>query len=447
MPRILLIPLDDRPCCLQFVERLAEMAEVTLITPPLELLGRFLQPGNPAGLRGWYAEHAPGCDLAIVSLDMLTFGGLVASRNLSTSLDSALLELDAFFALDGPPVLAFQSIMRTAPTQSSDDDVRWASTILELSQAVDPERIERLSKSLPPERLAAYRRARERNHQLNRTALERVGGKLSGLLLGIDDSKTRGWNIDEIRALEPLLGGRSAWITPGTDESAHLLLARAAARQRDLQVVWSQPAVAEVVGAYEDRSMGQLLTAQMAAADLRVLSSSTRQLLVYGVHGPQREAAEQQSTTVDPIWVEQIAGSLQPVIADVRYANGGDLSLLTALQPGHLQGYAAWNTAGNTIGTALATAALGKDDHASRRFTAERLGDDGLYQGLHRQLLRKRLNHPGLTLSTEELKQANAYLNGHFLEEWKARIAQLGVRVDSATLPWGRLFEAQVTAS
>ena len=445
------------------------MAGVTLLTPPTELLGCFLTPGQPEALRDWYASHASTCDQAIVSLDMMAFGGLVASRNPRTSLETAQSQLDAFLSIQGPPVLAFQSILRTAPTQTSAEDVEWASMLMALSQARDPDEIEQLKRAVPPSRLAAYRAVRERNHALNRWVVERVSqGRLAGLLLGIDDSKTRGWNVDEIHALEPLAEGLPVWITPGTDESAQLLLIRAVARERQLELVWSHPELPGCVTAYEDRTLGRLLQAQLAAAGLVAVESHARKLLIHGRLGPQAEARNQVPQPVEPGFLEALSD--QSVVADVAYANGGDLSLLTALRQRDLLtglwGYSAWNTAGNTIGTALASLSLGDGSEVGRRFLAERIGDDGLYQAVHRQEIQAELGHPGLTLSPAELARARQWLGGPFLNQWSDWVEPLYRGTDLALqargdnpvsgspsraslrfdLPWQRLFEVSLEA-
>ena len=77
------VPLDDRPCCLDFPARLAPV-----LLPPVELLGRFQQPGRGAELVEWLAiQDVAG---AVVSLDMVAWGVLVASRHPASDLQQAL---------------------------------------------------------------------------------------------------------------------------------------------------------------------------------------------------------------------------------------------------------------------------------------------------------------------------------------------------------------------
>jgi len=51
--RILLVPLDSRPAAGQFAQMIAHMANVDVMLPPYEQLGRFTVPGSPAGVLSW----------------------------------------------------------------------------------------------------------------------------------------------------------------------------------------------------------------------------------------------------------------------------------------------------------------------------------------------------------------------------------------------------------
>ena len=88
-------------------------------------------------------------------------------------------------------------------------------------------------------------------------------------------------------------------------------------------------------------------------------------------------------------------------LLDVSYANGGDLRFMKQLarmtEPDRLCGYAAWNTAGNSLGTILAQilACRGHNTEDNQRFTAERLLDDLLYQAAVRQTFSERLAGSG----------------------------------------------------
>jgi len=204
--RLALIPLDDRPCCRLFPTRLAEMAGHHLQTPPRPLLGKYLDPGDPGRLMDWLEtllkrRQEPPTGL-LLSLDMLVWGGLVASRRLDPPADSSLKNLKRLAILSQRrPTWAFMSLMRTAPTQTSLEEVEQATRLTELAlwmsrQARDlpgaSEKVQALRQGIPASWVDRYLQARRRNLALNLTALRRaVECDWRHLLLGIDDSRHR----------------------------------------------------------------------------------------------------------------------------------------------------------------------------------------------------------------------------------------------------------------
>ncbi|HVF86369.1 MAG TPA: DUF4127 family protein, partial [Pyrinomonadaceae bacterium] len=93
--RVLLIPLDDRPPCLQFPIMQGLIADAEVVAPPREMLGRFTVPGDAERIAAWVrAQDFTRFDRVIVSIDMLAYGGLVASRVHRTPRDEAMRRLD-----------------------------------------------------------------------------------------------------------------------------------------------------------------------------------------------------------------------------------------------------------------------------------------------------------------------------------------------------------------
>lgn len=484
MNPLLLVPLDDRPCCLQFVTRLAEISGIEIEVAPEEWLGRFLEKGQPDQILDWLESRIPSSRGAIVSLDMLCFGGLVASRSVAPDLaDPALDRLKRFMDLipENYPVWASNSIMRTAPTQTTPEEVLQAQILVELSSRFADrmddmfsgrncsmegaeqvrESLEYLTRQLPADFLRNYLAARKRNQLLNVTALQGVlQRKFQHLLFGIDDSKTKGWNVLEIAALQRRLPPVGASIAPGTDENAMLLLSRACrAGSRSFNLVVNE-GILKQVSAYEDRNLAELLACQMQTANLTTSRSESEtpfSLFIHGHDGPQGEAENQppRGSEVSPYFISTLQNSLakghRVVVADITYANGGCRNLARAIAPymDELLGYCAWNTTGNTIGTALgligcaAAKPTAEQRRAEKRFLWERVIDDAVYQSQVRLDYRRQLGHLGLRLDDQQLQDIEPKLKSS-LTEAATGLGFKAIPDFQVRLPWGRLFEAEV---
>jgi Protein of unknown function (DUF4127) len=162
------------------------------------------------------------------------------------------------------------------------------------------------------------------------------------------------------------------------------------------------------------------------------------------------------------LWAAHGRG-LPVALVDLAYANGGDPwllrhSLAQPLPP--LFTYAGWNTASNSLGSALAHATLvwaavhadgsAEDSHApnaphtawsapaSTHVLALRLLEDGLYQAVQRQTLRGCLLEA--SASAADLERLALELVLPWANTWAAQRG-LPWRVQHVALPWQRTFE------
>ncbi|MGM9992634.1 MAG: DUF4127 family protein [Candidatus Bruticola sp.] len=421
MPSLLLLPLDDRPCCWQFPQRLAEIAGCRVTLPPEQYWRgedkRLPERANPYALSllGWMAAAAAsesdrlaGC---IVSADALFYGGLVSAR--CPADPSSLDKIAAQFWRQSRtwPLLLFSSIMRAAPTQYTAADVRAAVRLTELSQAAAAQFEEVHSRC--PEKMRAEiekevlsGRSWAAAYQLNSTFLskylemrrrkDRANCSLLAswlqteadlqcqpidscryLAFGLDDSKTAGFNLWEAKFLQMGLANcPSASLGAGTDETAMLLLARAIWPQGKLEIVWPYRGASEQIGLYEGQTLAEVLAAQARWLGAELLEKGqggewAAQIFIYAPWQHQLEACQQVEHGADlpePLWSQwraELLNSLEQgrtvFVADLAYANGGSGQLVNWLiQSGCLKnlcGYSGWNTLGNSLGTVLAWAA------------------------------------------------------------------------------------------
>lgn len=500
---ILFIPLDDRPCTRDFPTRLAPLLGQVVTRPPDELLGTFTQAGQPEPLCDWLAEHLPAADGSVVSLDMLLFGGLVASRaphrTLAQTRETLALVRDRL-GLARAPVDLFSILMRVPPFCTSDRDRRFSDRLLAFSAAsakagAQPGplarlRLAALRRAIPAEFLRRYMETRARNHAVNVEALAWAReGAVDYTLIGMDDSKTEGFNVAERAMLEPLLTAGRSDLLPGADEAALLLMARRALLQAGhplrLAVHYSPPGFGERVTRYEDRSVRALVEAHARVIGLQVVEGAADiDLFVNGCGRGQLEAATQllapRPSARHRELARHIADAVEAdrlvAVADLGYANGGDRSFLVALGDAvdlpRLGAFAAWNTAGNTVGTALSHAVLRAlqlrsphidaraAEHAHQRFLLERLLDDTLYQSvvrseIARPLALERVNIYALgeRHADVEAKVAARLSNlseTFFDRHFRGRVSR-GFRLEGplrlrTQLPWPRIFEVDVDA-
>jgi Protein of unknown function (DUF4127) len=482
--RVLFIPLDDRPPCLQFPEKMAQIAQVELVSPPRALLGKFTQPGDSQGIGQWIdAQDLSQFDAAIVSLDMLLYGGLVASRVFDTQLPDVKRRLQILHNIrkKAPqlPIYGSSVIMRLAPTADGKNEAyreklaRWAEFSPDTTQA---ERVQKWAQEIPAEALQRYQQARTRNAQVNRWSLDLAQKNFfQYLILSQDDAHPRGVHVREREALvrqvqAQQLTDRVA-IQPGADEVSMLLLARLLADKHRFQprirVVFSSEKMADQAMPFEDRPLRQTVSAHIRATGAQEVTDTTHADLFFYVFTSRSDTAATRR------FVQQLHRSTQQgrqiILADIDPkgdVQGGDVTFTENLRQlgafSRLAGYACWNTAGNAIGTALPHGllwALVQQKHragapkAQQWFMLNRLLDDYAFHSLVRPKAQRLIREKGW--NSFRLSDAQAEEIRFFCEKELQSLAPTyleavvgptagSVPKLSFALPWNRTFEAEI---
>jgi hypothetical protein len=223
------------------------------------------------------------------------------------------------------------------------------------------------------------------------------------------------------RRLEARIDALQVWdrtdVYPGADEVAAVLLARAivnsSGRKPKVFVRYPSTQSEHSVMLYEDRLLGELVKAHLRAAGCVPASRANTADLIFAVNAPAIKQAHRQPNfeVVDtanrhlPEFLERIQDDLESqrpvVIADVAYANGAEDRLITLLlaqiDVTKLAGFGAWNTAGNTLGGAIASGVIAlecQNPLALCEANFSRFVDDWLYQGRVRGEVRETLENP-----------------------------------------------------
>lgn len=436
--RILFIPMDDRPCTFKMPVRMANIVQAEFVTPDVELLGSFKMPGNSDKLLEWLKNLEGEFDGAIISTDMILYGGLVASRIHKISKDTVKSRLREFMEIIDSKrkslgkVFLFSSLLRVMPTITDESLIPLMDSIVSFScesyhakkgNENAEKNLNNLRESIPEKLLEEYLKTRERNFCINKTLIEEAAKDFFDfLLIGIDDSKTTGLNILEKEMLEESIDSFSikekAIIATGTDEMAVLLLARLLTEKTGLHptihTIFSNSEGKDMVGRYEDRSYENIakLHSKIAGGDC-CESRKDADILLY-IHNPSGDQKEAASQKLDIMGKKNVMNFIYSInksiekgrmtaLADVFYANGADSIMVSKLIENinifSLASFAAWNTSGNTLGTSIAhaiiffiaekTITLPEDKKealsAHVLLLMERFIDDWLYQAEIRQ--------------------------------------------------------------
>jgi hypothetical protein len=380
--KVILIPLDSRPAAGQFAQMIGSMADVDVTLPPYELLGRFTSAGAPEAILHWLGQQdLSTVSAVIVSTDMIAYGGLIASRTNETTYDTAmhrLRELEQIRAT-APKVrfYGFSAIMRLTPTATR-KAAAWRLNLGRYAELKERYRrlgtpsllasLRNLTAKIPPLEIERYEATRARDHKVQESLIRMTGkGLFDYLILGQDDAQPFGPHIPETAHLREVvdhlgIAGRT-YFCEGIDQHANVLLSRAILRGTTwvphIRILYSDPDAKSKIADYESKNIEQSLLDQILASGARPATDEGYDYTLY-LNTPGRDETRFQAFLTS---LNEEADKGSPIsVADINLAKDGtaDPELFQSLvQNGRmvkLLSYAGWNTAGNTMGTAVPAA-------------------------------------------------------------------------------------------
>ena len=489
---LLALPVDGRPVVREQVQWLVQSAGWALQVPEVQDLGHLRQPADRDALAQWLRAHHTQAAALVLSIDMLVYGGLVPSRFIDDGLPDLFERLELLRTLKAQqptrPFLAFAATMRISNNNVSEEEkLYWrdyGSLIWQWSyfsdkfavhdDAADRARAEAAAHAIPNAVQRDYLVTRARNFAVNQKLLDFVAeGVIDRLILPQDDTAEFGFNIAERRELQRQVQTRGlvdrVLIYPGADEVLHTLCAHAVAtlRQDPPLKLWlscSDPAhVSQLHALYEDRPVLDSLRSQVQAVGAVLVDDVAEADAVLAVHtqGMQqgdwamRKALPQpQPTTQVQAWLATLQrgalAELPLAVVDLAYANGGDPVLVDQLAASgalhQLAAYAGWNTASNSLGSALAQMVLARGRYLAadnQRNVVLRLAEDWGYQSWLRQDLRNAIHATGSNESAMGALPLAALADAMVVPALNAWCAAQGLpwRIAHSYLPWDRTFE------
>lgn len=385
--RVLLVPLDSRPPCGRFVRDAARIVGVEIVLPPAELLDEYFRPGDTAALQSWTKAHIADCDAAILSVDQLLHGGLLASRQAKKTQDdeNALLQFlrDLRAAHPATPIYAFSILPRMTPPDGLCDwheqkrlmeYSRLKGKLARETRPKDEElaALETLRASIAPEMLAQYEALFANYADFGQRLIALAeSGTLDRLIIGQDDSEPDSIPNLILRQFSQILAAKGigedrVFLTQGADELALSLLAAVEAEREGFSprvaLMYNDPssparvlpfmgATLESTAKEKIRFTGGTIAPSPAAADFTLYLSAN--------DGATKKARKAAASDINALLAENRAVALVDLAEHFRLDETLLPVLVEAGTPIHaLAAYAGWNTASNSVGTAVAHAVL-----------------------------------------------------------------------------------------
>jgi hypothetical protein len=490
-----LIPIDGRPVTRDLPRQIARIGGWEVLVPDKNSLGFLKKRGDIDGLREWLLEVSASVDGFVISADMLGYGGLVPSRISTDSEEEIWARLSLLKELKGQypdkEIMVFSATMRISNNYVNEEEKdywsqygeeiwsysyhshRYEKTGSEESRNL----VEELTARIPDAILQDYVATRQKNFNISLGLLTLVEeGIIDVLVYPQDDTAEYGLNIREQERLSREVMERSlfskVFIYPGADEVANTLVSRLIYLLEGVKAPTFYPFFSGEKGAlvsamYEDRPIVESVKGQIYAFGGHTVDSANEADIVFAVNVPGKRqgdlALQKYLEEVDTAdrnigeWISRIHYYLDRgkcvAVADVAYANGADKAMMARLLDGvslsELSGFAAWNTAGNTLGTVVAQAAMVHLQRVKPSMELEelksrlldqvvlRLLEDYVYQSDVRQVVRESVNESKID-STQLLYMVNSV----FQMKVRQLLQKLGYDYEvDVFLPWNRTFE------
>lgn len=438
------LPIDNRPVCYTLPKQIAKIDEsIELFLPDRSLLGDLTKYADVNGIFEWL-KNLPKLDALVISLDTAAYGGLISSRRCSDSFEEIrekIEKLKEILKEKNAKIYAFSSIMRISNNNINEEEKKywnlWGKKIFEYSFNFCKNNGENQPQTdIPQKILTDYLNTRKRNFEINKIYLEwQKEGLFDTLVFSKDDCAEFGFNVREAQELEKLGG----FVKTGADEIPLTLLARAIQGKIKIAPIFTEASQKNLISNYEDVSIEKSVTGQIELAGCEVSELQNADMLLYVNNFKNHQGEIVMKRPTEPFSDVWNIPQKPYMVADVRFANGADNSLVNKLfEKGfdeNFYGYSAWNTSANSLGSLICGAkvkflAKKYNDKEFKKLEIVRFLDDWAYQANVRQTLSK----PDTTELTTKMKP---------FEKEVAKVLKTEFEV-KYFFPWKRLFEVEV---
>lgn len=488
--KILLVPLDDRPCNIYF-PKILPIGDNELIITPKSIMGNMKKSAKIDKLKEWILNNI-NVDYLILSLDTLIYGGLIPSRLHHTPLEELINNLEFVKKIkDINPnikIFSYLTIMRTPNSNFDSEEPKYYSKygkkLFQYGVYLNKEKLniltddelnefKKIKKEIPSKVLLDYIMRKEINLEVlfHATKLYKEG-LFDYFYIPQDDSNPYGFTrLDQLKFKEQ--STMNIPLFPGADEAGMVMVTRCLNDYYQLRpkvyVHYNSVKGEFVIPSFEDRIIDSTINEQILATNsIRVYTVMEADVVMVVNIGSKMLYGVKSEEFIIPYDVERnlseaihfinYVKSLNKIvgIADVAYPSGADFELINLLKKEDLMlgidGYAGWNTASNTIGTVLSeiiTYYVTKDKKKNIKFLIHRYYDDVGYCSRCRTWtdINAAINR-GLTEAKldgkrgEAVHMAEAELKRYMNEEYPC--VSKYVKDIKVSSPWNRTFEMQI---
>jgi len=415
------VPLDNRPPCRDFTIQLAALGGIRLEAPPDAMMDWYEEPAKTDQIRSWLAAHLDGKEGALLSTDLLIYGGLLHSRQESMDEERASAFFDYMSGLreeyPDKQFYLFSIIPRLLISDQviPDSWYQWhlMTWVINMDKKIrgiphDKELYERVKAEIPMDLKWKYLTLYRSNDLFNEELIQFVTEEgMNDLVIGQDDAHPYGlpnYNRTNVPVYTEALDTHPPiYTSQGADELGTLAAARIYTRKKAwkprVKVMYGTPAMKEYILPFVPLTLEEIVREKLSLANCvqtDVQKDADYILYLYcgsGNHDNASAAADE---------VKSLMKEKPVALIDLsRHFSAGECLLPHLLANGtplgRLLAYAGWNTASNSVGTAVAQATIvsgqalflpreSLPDLYARNvtFTLARFLDDWAYQKLIR---------------------------------------------------------------
>jgi hypothetical protein len=376
------LPLDSRPPCTSFVAELGTLAGIKVDLPPKEMLDKYEHPAKISQLEDWLANDFSSTKGALISTDMLSFGGLLHNRTHSLSDDQRkdVLSYLEWLRKSNPQkdFYVFSVIPRLLVSDQVVPDswyqwhlMQWTIDMDKKLQGkpFDAKQYKELQDEIPMSLKWKYIELYNQNALFNKDIIDlSQTANFTGLVIGQDDTMPYGLpNNNRLAALDAFgnLPPRTGYgVTQGADELGSMAVAEVFLKEHSYRpkifLTYSTPETKDLILHFVPETLEQIALNKIRLLNGKVVDSLDKADFVLFIHcGDKGDSSFSKIAKQINSYMKVKPVALVDLSKNYDYRECLLPSLLASSVPlSHLVSYAGWNTASNSIGSAIAQSSI-----------------------------------------------------------------------------------------